>query len=629
MIYLKKYLIVFFIYILSISFIYSDDAINYYKSGKRDFFNEDYESAIYNYKKALELNPNYVEPLIDLSKLYYELELYDYSYKYITKALKLIPDNDEYVIFCADIETQLKMYNLAEKKYKSVLSKDPLNIDAQIGLANLYLMINNMILAKKSIDNVLKIDPNNFNAILLSAKYYENIDRNKAEKYYLLNIEKNSLNPDSYYYYSIFNFIKKNINDAVTNIKIAINIKDRAKFKKYYGKYLLYLKKGDEALNIFREVVKNDKNNYLLYYYLAHSYFLISDYDKSLESLNRVLNLRDDDEFASFFFNQILIEKYKTDDYRRKKQAEKYYSYALKSKKNSEYSLYIYFLKEAIKLYPKLIEARIDLANYFLYLDLPERYLRELKVASKYTDDKNLQDRIEVEKKRISYRLGDDWDINQYAVEQDLIKIPVFLIKNIENIHYGSENIFFYILENSLSEKMKYSLNLYDDIDYDTASKMRIAKNLESPFYLNINLNEKGSAITVLFKLYNSYNNELIKEYKTSKSGNNKVVISALKLADNLNDDLTFKSHILKISKDSALINAGRRSGIKLKDKFVIIDKKDYYIDFNKTTYRYSSNDIKGYAIAVKVDENITELKLIENELSKDIDIGDIVIYKK
>ena len=52
-------------------------------------------------------------------------------------------------------------------------------------------------------------------------------------------------------------------------------------------------------------------------------------------------------------------------------------------------------------------------------------------------------------------------------------------------------------------------------------------------------------------------------------------------------------------------------------------------IEFGKASYIFDSNDIKGKAIAVKVDEKIAELKLETNELYNDIDIDDIVILKK
>ena len=59
-----------------------------------------------------------------------------------------------------------------------------------------------------------------------------------------------------------------------------------------------------------------------------------------------------------------------------------------------------------------------------------------------------------------------------------------------------------------------------------------------------------------------------------------------------INKDILFKAHIIKISKDRAIINAGRQSGIKLKDVFVILKKKKYNLEFDRATFFYNSKDI-------------------------------------
>ena len=113
------------------------------------------------------------------------------------------------------------------------------------------------------------------------------------------------------------------------------------------------------------------------------------------------------------------------------------------------------------------------------------------------------------------------------------------------------------------------------------------------------------------------------------KSGNNKLVNVAYNIHKKLNKDILFKAHILKISRDRALINAGRQSGVKLKDNLIILRKKDYPIEFLRTDFIYTKDDIKGSGIVMKVDENISEIKFIDDDFFKDVDIDDIVIYKK
>ena len=510
---------------------------------------------------------------------------------------------------------------------EKILAKNPLNLDAYNGLASLYLLTDRKILAKKTIDQILKTDESNFYAISMMASYYEDTDAAKSEKYYRMNIENNSLNPDSHFLYSIFCFKRNNIAKAIDLIKTAISIKNKLNYRRYYGKYLLYLNRGDESLAVFRDILKDDVS-FINYYHLAYSYFLISDYDQSVISLKKSVNLRDDDEISGFLLNQILINKYNVDVQSRKERSDLFFSKAMRSKQESSIDLYLFNLKESIRLYPKNIDARVELAEYYKSQNLAERYIRELQVTSKYTNDMNLKDRIEIEQNRISYKLGDDWNMNQYVISQDLYSIPVFIINEINNMHYNFGRIYTGMMVDMAYENLKYDLVTFDEKKYQSPEKMRIAKEKKSPFYADIYLSEGNNTVDVSFKLFNANNNKLIKEYKTFQTGNDRDVLSANTILKKFSRDIPFRAHILKIKNDVAVINAGRRSGLKLRDNFVILSNKDYPIEIDRAKFIYTSGNVKGSAILTKLDENIAEIKLSGNDIFKNINIDDIVIFK-
>ena len=624
----KLYLVFIFLFVIPFLMV-SETSMDLYQKGKIAYFNEDYESAVYYFKQSLEKNPNYLEPLIDISNLYYELENYDYAYKYLNKAMSLSSHDKDLMIFSADIETELSLFDRAEKKYKMIISENPLNTKALNGLAKLYLKNNKKILAKKTLDDVLKTEPSNFQALLLTSFYYEDINIEKANQYYQMNIENNSINPETFYYYSLFNFRNKETTEAIENIKSAISIKDKIKYKKVYGKYLLFINTPDLALRIFQDILKKEKDNYLIYYYIAYSYLMLSDFDNAVKSLKMALILRNDDEVSEYLLNNILIDNYEVDNKDRIERSDYYMDRALKAKKESQYDLYVFFLKEAIRLYPKIIDARLELADYFLLQKLPERYIRELQVAYKYSKDKKLSEKIDMENKRISYRLGDDWNINQYHINRDLYTIPIFIDSEISNQHYNIEKIFLKIFQNIFLQDIKFETKMYDDKNYNIAERLKISKEIESPFYINTKIIENSTSVNIQLTLINSLNNETINKFGTIKNGNDRFVNAAYNVQKKLNESIIFKAHIIKISKDRAIINAGRQSGIKLKDNFVILKKKSYPIEFNRSNFIYDVGDIKGYGIAVKVDENIAEIKFSDDDFFKDVDIDDIIIYKK
>ena len=127
----KKCFFIIIIILLINLFLNTQSVIDLYKKGKDAYFFEDYYTAIYYLKKSLELNPNYIDPILELAYLYYDIENYDYAYNYINKAIKLSTKADKLIIFSADIETELGIYNSAEKKYK-LYDEDFLNNEFEI-----------------------------------------------------------------------------------------------------------------------------------------------------------------------------------------------------------------------------------------------------------------------------------------------------------------------------------------------------------------------------------------------------------------------------------------------------------------------------------------------------------------
>ncbi len=610
------------------SFLFSESAIDFYKKAKDAFYQEQYNEAIYNYKEALVLNPHYAEALLDLSKLYYEIGNYDYASSYIANAMKLFPKNDELTIFSADIDTKLKRYELAEKKYRGILAKNPLNIDAYRGLANLYLNTDRRVQAKNVLDEMLKAEPNNFNALAMMANYYENVpDKIRAEKYYIANIEANSTNPEVFFNYSIFNFNNGNMPRAIDNIKLAISIKDIPKYQKFYGKYLLFINKGDDALKVFKKLSLNSEVDYLTYYHLGYSYYLLSDYDNAKYSFNKALALRDDDETTGFFLNQLLINYFPVNDPDKIKRSNYYYDKAQKSKKESELDIYIFSLKEAIRVYPKNVPARVELAEHFLSQKLPERYIRELKIATMYSDDIKIKDRLEVEQKRVNNKLGDSWNISQYSIKEDRFSIPLFVKQEITNPHFAFEKVYARLLSTVAYDSPKYEIVLFDDTGYSDDEKLEIAKNNNSPFYLLLHAKEDSINVNVILNLINSTNNQTIGSYDAFRYGNDRLFITSNTLIQKFSVNIPFVAHVVKISNNRAIINAGRRSGLALKDKFIIVQKKNYPIEIDRAKFLINSNDIKAKAIVVKLDENIAEIEIKENSFFKSVDIDDLVLF--
>ncbi len=621
----KISLILALLFIFSLP-VFSESAVSYYQKAKEAFeIREAYDEAIDFLRLALDENPKYLDALKLLSEVYYEYGNYDYAYVNINKALVLAPNRSDLVLFSADIETKLKMYDLAQSKYEKVIKEDPLNVTAFNGLANLYLETDRKIQARNTLREILKANPNNYKALLKLAEYYEKEDSLKAAECYKKNIQYNSLEDKVYYAYSLFLFREGKIREAVEQIKTAIEIKDKESYRTMLGKYYMYLNQPDEALKLFTNL---SSNNYLNFYYLSHAYNMIGDDKKTVSSLMKCLGSTTDDEFATIFLDNTLQNSFPVSDNRRKQRSDYYYQTAMESKKTAFYDKYLYSLRRAIMLNPYNIEARLELAEYYASNNFPERSLREITLAGDFSDSKEIKDRILMESRNALFRLGQEWKINQYNVKNETYLIPLFISHDISNPHYKAEEMYASYLKELSYDKYIYEIVPYIDRDYSAAEKMEITKKLPNfmPYFVDLTVQEEDISIGAKLTLKNAANGETIKEFRTYQTGNDRVISTASSLLAQMDSVIPFRAALLKISGDRAVINAGRRSGVKLKDTYYVIKNQKYPLQMGTSGYLIDKKSIKGNAIVVKVDENIAEIKFKDNDFFRDIDVNDLVI---
>jgi hypothetical protein len=224
--------------------------------------------------------------------------------------------------------------------------------------------------------------------------------------------------------------------------------------------------------------------------------------------------------------------------------------------------------------------------------------------------------------------LGKEWKINQYNVENEVCLIPLFVNQDISNPHYKAEQMYAFYLKELSSDKYIYEIVPYTDKNYSAAEKMEITKKLPNfmPYFVDLTVSEEDISVGATLALKNAMNGETIKELRTYQTGNDRVISTASSLLAQLDSVIPFRAKLLKISDDKAIINAGRRSGVKLKDSYYIIKNQKYPLQMGTVKYLVDKNSIKGNAIVVKVDENIAEIKFKDNDFFRDIDVGDFVI---
>jgi len=121
----------------------------------------DLEKAVEEFKRAIELKPNYADAYHNLGNTYLQQEKYDLAIEYYQKAAVLNPRLWQSHQNLAGIYFRQKKYDLAEASLKKAAAIFPNNSQLHYNLAITYLKLNKKAEAKKELEQTLKLSPGN------------------------------------------------------------------------------------------------------------------------------------------------------------------------------------------------------------------------------------------------------------------------------------------------------------------------------------------------------------------------------------------------------------------------------------------------------------------------------------
>jgi len=180
--------------------------------------------AIIDYKKAIEINPNFEWPYYNISLVYRDLNKQDSALIYNQNALDLTPDNIILYRDRGDIYYEMKDYGEAVNNYTKCINMQPAAI-YYVRRGNAYFYDNKAEQAIQDFKSALTLNKDNAYVIdRLGDCYRQQKEYNKAIAYYDTTIV---LNPrDKYAFVSkalCYNYLDKNI-DARSCLINALNI---------------------------------------------------------------------------------------------------------------------------------------------------------------------------------------------------------------------------------------------------------------------------------------------------------------------------------------------------------------------------------------------------------------------
>jgi tetratricopeptide (TPR) repeat protein len=274
--------------------------------GNAYFYREQYEKAIDDYSKVIELNPlSKCEPYYNRGLAYFRLFEFDKALADFNKAVELKPENEdarEFLIF-------LYYYSHQYDKVLSECKKSWIS-SSNYHCARIYYMISGME------DATEKIKKNSKDVDAYSDRawaYFNRGQYDKAVDDYSKVIEISSEDAGAYFLRGrSYHYLRK-YNEAISDYDEAIRIDSKYDFA-YYSRGLAYLaiNECDIAKSDFEKAIelnKDDKdiyNSHQAYYYNAlggYWWYCKKDKEKALESFEKAFKLGkgDEDVFTTLY----------------------------------------------------------------------------------------------------------------------------------------------------------------------------------------------------------------------------------------------------------------------------------------------------------------------------------------
>ena len=385
---------------------------------------------------------------------------------------------------------------------KEYIKKDKNNTKALTLLGRAYYSNRDNKKAEKQFRKVLLINPNDDKALYYKAANYiycfsRNENYNEALKLIKKAIELNANDSAYWYILGYINYKNENYYAAIEYAEKAVKLNksyvfDYDNYLEYYltviGESYFKLGKYDEAIEVFKEIIKLPLHDESDFMYLGLSYFEKKEYDKAIENYEKVLeinnrywgaeNINPIDALAKSY---MALGEYQKGIEVYKKYIKKDVSGCWRSIRSDCYNKDIEDYKYMIEAFNQLIEEEPN--NFEYYDELETIYSYDLNICDKAANV--LEKYLLNNKENINYRV--------YGTLAGLYK----------NIYRYDEAIEMYnkLMEINDFDSYYYSIlgHIYQEIkNYDKALEMYEK-------YLNFEFRSSGNVYCNMAKLLGLY----------------------------------------------------------------------------------------------------------------------------
>lgn len=586
----------------------SSDPRELYLQGMARFDQEDYYGAIESFREALELNPHYLEALIEISRSYFMIEEYQEAQNFIEEA-QIYGRNDlEILNMQGRILIGRNELDQALELFRQVIRREPNNLEANLGRAEVLLLKGQHQEGAVAFRRSLILSPESKRALISMMLLFDSrMEYDKGEIYLDLALKYHSDDPQVYLQAAHHYLKTGNLEKALFYGENAVQINPDLPGPDYilamiYTEQLNY----DAALSALeRELRRNSRDQQALYL-MARCLVEKGDPEQALLLLRRMLRMDSYDEISRLLLEELVRELGSSAEEERDEALT--FHYQRGQRLEEEYNLS--GAKEEYRRARWL--NRYHYPSWLAYGELlkkqgfPSASLDTMRaISAAGYQDPLFQENLKILEHSREKTLADRWGVEQFTQENNPYGISLFYRKNSSMYHYSSEE--------SLARFMDYHLQGKTNLDVLSSPRQvnsfsqaySRARSEGSDYFLVLEFSEQERSFLISATLYLTRTGREIHRFSLLRLGNNRVSSAVSELSREVSSFFLPRGILLDLEGDRGLINLGLLQGVEEGDTFQVFKKDSLSFLSEAPWIHYDSEDFLGTLEVDALDENL------------------------
>lgn len=625
----KKLSFLLFIIILIQPVSSQNTPFQLYNAGREAQLNNNYYSAIDAYKKALAKNANYKDPMFGLAESYFFISEFDQALFYINKSLELDHKNIEYKVFEARILIGLGEFEKAETLFLEIRKLEPNNIDAGFGLAELKIAGLKYKEAALTFEETLEFSAHNKRALLSLVMIYDQLGEFQlAEEHLRTALYYYSGDHQVRYIGAIHYYGNNYLKESETHLQAAMALKpDFTEAAKLLAEISFYKRDFSAAKKIIDDLIKYQKEDYYLYYLRGICHLALGNTAYGINDLTKVTVLKPDAEIPQIIVeeillnNKLLLERFGNQYSKQHVAMGREYINKYMKKQGSEQ------FRRALQLDPDSFAAREEQGRLFKNDGYIGKYLGILEILQKQDPENiNIKDELEITNSEREYSTSGDWNINQFSIKRKSINLSLFYSNSNKLLFQGSEVYLIQYLNKVYEGNDWLEIDAFQYAE-SFSDAFRDAREENSDYFIIISFSETERSFSLSAEIYKTSTGILIEAINIQHTGNNRVFESMVDLVDVSLHKFPLIGSIQKIKGEMCLVNIGLVDGLEIGDEIPVIKKDGIVLLPNDIGIDFPDNNVLGKIVITRVDDLISEAKIISAGIFNLINTGDELPY--